>query len=165
MRSSVLVVALVTAAYPAAATAQTTFQVDAVRLATADSELAALRVEYAAAASAGDARRLSALYADDAIAVPRDGVMLRGAAEIQRYSLEALSLVPEGATVILTPRHFEARAGMASETGTFSETRPGEGEPGATGVYVTIYTRGADGTWRIAMDLRTRGRDQPIVRW
>lgn len=165
MRSSVLVVALVAAAYPAAVTAQTTFQVDAVRLATADSELAALRVEYAAAASAGDARRLSALYADDAIAVPRDGVMLRGAAEIQRYSLEALSVVPPGATVMLTPRHFEARAGMASETGTFSETRPGEGEPAATGVYVTIYTRAADGTWRIAMDVRTRGRDQPIVRW
>lgn len=167
MRSSLVVVALVAvAAFPAAGAAQTTFRVqgDPKASAAVDGELAALRLEYAAAANAGDARRLSALYADDAIAVPRDGVLLRGAGEIQRYSQEALSAAGGAATVTFTPTHVDARGTVASETGTFSETRA-DGAPGATGVYVAIYTRGTDRVWRIAMEVRTRGRDQPAVRW
>ena len=164
VRSSLLIVALTAAAFPTTAMAQARFVVDA-NSAAGDAELAALRAEYAAAASAGDAGRLSALYAADAIAVPRDGIMLRGRAEIERYSDEAFSAVPNGAMVTLTPQHFEARGHMASETGTFSETRQGEGQPSATGVYVAIYTRGSDGAWRIAMEVRSRGRDRQAVRW
>jgi uncharacterized protein (TIGR02246 family) len=164
VRGSILLLALTTVAVPATANAQARFVVDA-NAAAGDAELAALRAEYAAAASAGDASRLSALYANDAIAVPREGIMLRGRAEIERYSDEAFSAVPDGATVTLVPRHFEARGHMASETGTFSETPQGEGQPTATGVYVAIYTRGADGAWRIAMEVRSRGRDRQAVKW
>ncbi len=153
------------AATPVAVSAQTAFRVEAKAGAPADGELAALRLEYAAAASAGDATRLSGLYANDAIAVPREGVMLRGRAEIQRYSDEAFASVRNGAIVTLTPQQFATQGSMASETGTFAETPAGEGEPGATGVYVTIYTRDAEGAWRIAMDVRTRGRDKPVVSW
>ncbi len=91
--------------------------------------------------------------------------MLRGRAEIQRYSDEAFASVRNGAIVTLTPQQFATQGSMASETGTFAETPAGEGEPGATGVYVTIYTRDAEGAWRIAMDVRTRGRDKPVVSW
>jgi uncharacterized protein (TIGR02246 family) len=165
VRSTLIVVALAAIVLPAGATAQTTFRIDPRGMSAADAELAALRIEYAAAATAGDAQRLSALYAHDAIAVPREGLLLRGPAQIQQYSVEAFSAVPGGATVTLTPRQFEARGSMASETGTFAETRAGESEPSATGVYVAIYTRGSDGVWRIAMEVRTRGRDQQAVRW
>jgi uncharacterized protein (TIGR02246 family) len=151
--------------YPSHAAAQATFRVDSKAVEAADSELAALRLEYAAAANAGDANRLSRLYAADAIAVWTDGVLLRGAAEIQRYSSEALSAVPRGATVTLTPTRFEAEGRMASETGTFSELQGAEGQAGATGVYVAIYSRGTDGVWRIAMEVRSRGRDKQVVRW
>ena len=150
---------------PAQAAAQGTFRVDPKAFEAADSELSALRLEYAAAANAGDANRLSRLYAPDAIAVWTDGVLLRGAAEIQRYSSEALSSVPSGATVTLTPKRFEAEGRMASETGTFAELTGANGQDGATGVYVAIYTRGADGVWRIAMEVRSRGRDKQAVRW
>lgn len=165
MRRSVLFVALALTAVPAVAVAQTTFRLDAGGTATADAALTALRAEYAAAANAGDARRLSALYTADAISVPREGVMLRGSAEILRYSNEAFASVPAGAVVTLTPKTLESRGSMASETGTFSETRAGEGEPAATGVYVAVYTRDPDGAWRIAMEVRTTGRDKPVVRW
>ena len=167
MRSSFAIVALAAlTAFPATGAAQTTFRVqgDPRGSAPADGELAALRVEYAAAANAGDARRLSALYAPDAIAVPRDGVLLRGVGEIHRYSHEALSAAAGAATVTFTPTHVESNGVVASETGTFSETRA-DGASGATGVYVAIYARGADGAWRIAMEVRTRGRDQPAARW
>jgi uncharacterized protein (TIGR02246 family) len=166
MRRSLLLGALMVVwMYPAHAAAQATFRVDPKAFEAADSELAALRLEYAAAANAGDANRLSRLYASDAIALWSDGMLLRGAAEIQRYSSEALSLVPTGASVTLTPKRFEAKGPMASETGTFAEVQSTDGQPGATGVYVAIYTRGADGAWRIAMEVRSRGRDKQVVRW
>ena len=166
MRRSLLLVVLAAAwTYPCDAAAQPTFRVDPQAMQVADSELAALRLEYAAAANAGDASRLSRLYASDAIAVWTDGVLLRGAAEIQRYSSEVLSAVPSGASVTLTPKRFEAEGRMASETGTFAELQSADGRTGATGVYVAIYTRGADDVWRIAMEVRSRGRDKQVVRW
>jgi uncharacterized protein (TIGR02246 family) len=169
MRSSplgaALAVLLAGAIVPAAAWAQTTFRVDSRSVGSVDGELAALRAEYAAAANAGDAARLAALYAADAIAVPREGLMLRGPDAIVRYSREALSTASPGATITLTPRHFEAYGSIASETGTFFESRMGEEQPVATGAYVAIYTRGADGAWRIALEVRTHGRDKPVVGW
>ena len=166
MRSRVLFAAVALALLTeATATAQTTFRVVPKAGVSSEGDLAALRLEYAAAASARDAARLSALYATDAIAVPREGVMLRGRAEIQRYSNEAFASATGGAIVTLTPQEFATRGSMASETGTFVETPPGEAEPAATGVYVTIYTRDGEGAWRIAMDVRTRGRDKPVVSW
>src|SRR5688572_3167091 len=105
MRASVFVVALAgIAVFPAAAAGQGSIRVDPVAVAPGEGELAAVRHEYAVTASAGDARRLTTLYADDAIAVPREGVVLRGLAEIQRYFQEALAAFPEGATVTLTPK-------------------------------------------------------------
>jgi uncharacterized protein (TIGR02246 family) len=166
MRRSLLAAALAfVVLHPSAAAAQTTFRVDQKALEAADGELAALRLEYAAAANAGDAARLSRLYASDAIAVWNDGVLLRGPAEIQRYSSDALSSVPSGASVTLTPTRFKADERMASETGTFAEAPSANDQPTATGVYVAIYTRGADGVWRISMEVRSRGRDKQVVRW
>jgi uncharacterized protein (TIGR02246 family) len=166
MPSSKFVVVLAAmAVFPAAASAQGTVRVDARAVAPGEGELAALRHEYAVTASAGDARGLTALYAEDAIAVPREGVVLRGPAEIQRYFAEAFASAPQGATVTLTPRHFSSYGRVASETGTFAESHSPEGEPLATGVYVAIYTRGSDGAWRISMEVRTTGRDKQTVKW
>ena len=165
MRSQVLVVtAVVWLAAPGTAAAQATFLVDAPAPVAADTELAALRAEYAAAANAGDAARISALYTADALSLPGEGVLLRGRSEIERYARESLATVPHDASVTLVPRHFSASGHMASETGTFTETR-GDGKPGATGVYVAIYTREGSGAWRIAMEVRSRGRDRQVVSW
>src|SRR5687767_11614378 len=116
MRSSFLVVALTMAAMPVGAAGQTSFLVESKVVEPVDAELAALRAEYAAAANAADAGRLSALYASDAIAVPREGVMLRGREEIQQYSHDAFASVPSRATVTLTPQTLEVKGHMASET-------------------------------------------------
>jgi uncharacterized protein (TIGR02246 family) len=165
MRRSLLAAVTTALLYPSVAAGQTTFRVESQVLEAADRELAALRLEYAAAANAGDATRLSRLYTSDAIAVWTDGVLLRGSAEIQQYSNEALSSVPNGATVTLKPMRLQADERMASETGTFSEAQSTNGQPATTGVYVAIYTRSPDGAWRIAMEVRSRGRDKQVVRW
>jgi uncharacterized protein (TIGR02246 family) len=128
-------------------------------------DLAALRDQYAAAVNATDAAALAALYAPDALVVVADGIVLRGASDIGRYFHDAFAAGAPGARVNLRPERFSVESAMASETGEFSESREGDTAPSVTGVYVTIYTRDAAGTWRIAMELRTRGRDKQIVRW
>jgi uncharacterized protein (TIGR02246 family) len=127
--------------------------------------LTALREKYAAAVNAADAAALGALYAADALVVVDDGLILRGNRDIGRYFQEAFAARADGATVTLRPARFTVENDVASETGGFSESRPGEPTPTVTGVYVTIYTRDSGGDWQIAMELRTRGRDKQLVRW
>jgi uncharacterized protein (TIGR02246 family) len=162
--SAALALAAALTMTPAGVFAQTWVTVEAGAVAPAARDLAVVRAEHAAALNAADARRSSALYAPDAIATLGDGLVLRGREEIARYFHEALEARAAGATVTLSPQHFSVGDRVASETGSFSETRDGESSP-ATGVYVTIYTRDPEGEWRIAMELRTTGRDKPIVRW
>lgn len=150
---------------PAGTFAQTWVTVEASAIAPPARDLAMLRAEHVAALNAADPGRLRALYAPDAIAVLDDGVVLRGRDEIGRHFRDACAARPEDTSVTLAPQHFSVDDRVASETGSFSESRHGEDPGAATGVYVTIYTRGADGDWRIAMELRTRGRDKQIVRW
>ena len=128
-------------------------------------DLAVLRDQYVAAVNAADAPALAALFAPDALVVVADGIVLRGGAEVGRYFHEAFATGNQGARVTLRPERFSVDSGMASETGEFSESRDIESAPAVTGVYVTIYTRDASGAWRIAMEVRTRGRDKQLVRW
>lgn len=130
-----------------------------------DAELTAVREKYVAAVNAGDATALASLYAPDALVVVADGVVLRGAVEIARYFREAFVARAESASVTLRPGAFSVENGVASETGGFTESRAGKAEPATTGVYVTIYTRNAAGQWRVAMEIRTRGRDKQMARW
>jgi ketosteroid isomerase-like protein len=91
--------------------------------------------------------------------------VLRGGADIGKYFQETCAARIPGASVALRPQHFTADDRVASETGTFHESRDGNPQELATGVYVTIYARRPGGEWRIAMELRTRGRDKQLVRW
>lgn len=166
-----IVTALVTAAAlfaPAlqAPGPQTVVTVDAGTLVTPPHDgLTELREKYAAAVNAADAAALRGLYAPDALVVMAEGVVLRGAAEIGRYFHDVFAAGAGGASVTLRPARFTVDDDVASETGGFSESRGGEPHPTATGVYVTIYTRNPAGDWRIAMEIRTRGRDKQLVRW
>ena len=149
-----------------AAAQQTLVTVEpATAVVAADERLTALRDKYAAAVNAADASALGDLYAPDALVVVADGVVLRGNAEIGRYFQDAFAARGAGATVTLRPTRFTAEDAVASETGAFLESQTGEATPTTDGVYVTIYSRKPDGEWRIAMEVRTRGRDRQIVRW
>lgn len=145
---------------------QTVVTVDAAGAASAAHDgLTALRDKYAAAVNAADPAALGALYAPDALVVVADGVVLRGAGEIGRYFEDAFAAGPGGAAVRLRPTRFTAEDNVASETGAFSEWPAGAPTPSTDGVYVTIYTRNLEGEWRIAMEIRTRGREKQLVRW
>jgi uncharacterized protein (TIGR02246 family) len=153
---------IATALLPAQAAAQGSVRLASGGVAQDAREIADVRAAYIAAVNEHDATRLARLYAPDAIAILADGVVRRGRADVTEYFRNALST--DDGDVIVSPSRFVAGVNVASETGSFVEVA-GSGGRRATGAYVTIYTRGADGRWRIAMDVRTRGRDATIVRW
>jgi uncharacterized protein (TIGR02246 family) len=115
-------------------------------------DLAAVRSEYISAVNAGDPQRAAATYASDALAVLGDAEVLRGAAAIGERLRQRLAA--DGGTVTLAPRSFTASGPVGSETGTYT-VRTASGVATGEGVYVAVYSQGADGRWRIAMEVRT----------
>jgi uncharacterized protein (TIGR02246 family) len=131
----------------------------------AAAELAAVRAAFVDALNSRDAARLGALYAADAVVVLSDGRVLHGAADIGAHFTRTSSSVAAG-TLTLTPAQFDVSGDIRSETGSTVETRTGAAGPAVVnGAYVVIYSRQPDGTWRIAMELRTTGRQTALVEW
>ena len=129
----------------------------------ANSEIAALRGEYATAVNLGDVDRASSLYTADALTVLCDGTVVRGAAAVGARINERAH---KHAAVTLMPRRFSYAANVASETGSFVETLEGpSSHTTVEGVYVTIYSRADDGRWRIALEIRTTGRAPALGVW
>jgi uncharacterized protein (TIGR02246 family) len=131
-----------------------------------DTEIAAVRREYVEAVNARDADRVSTLYMSDARAIFSEGGLLRGAVELERRLEAGFAAVASATTITLTPTRFAISGDVGSETGTFNETmRAGGREATVEGVYVAIYSRGVDGRWRIAMEVRTTGPHPAIGLW
>ncbi len=129
----------------------------------ANSEIAALRGEYATAVNLGDVDRASSLYTADALTVLCDGTVVRGAAAVGARINERAH---KHAAVTLMPRRFSYAANVASETGSFVETLEGpSSNTMVEGVYVTIYSRADDGRWRIALEIRTTGHAPALGVW
>ena len=131
------------------------------------SEIAQARDEYVAAVNAGEPDKITPLYTDDALVIPSEGVVLHGKAEVARYFADALQQSPAAGLVTMTPFAATAAGNLGSETGSFEESRitPTGSRAEVTGLYVIIYSRGADGRWRIAMEVRTSGDSRTVINW
>jgi uncharacterized protein (TIGR02246 family) len=131
------------------------------------SDIALLRDAHVAAINAGDMQAVAAVYADDAVLVPSDGVALRGRAEIARYFTRTFSLRDSTRAVTITCVKSESGDKLGSETGRFEEAQMTAAGTltRVTGVYVIIYSRGADGAWRVAIEVRSRGGKDALVDW
>jgi uncharacterized protein (TIGR02246 family) len=135
------------------------------RVRPASAELAAVRTAFVDALNSRDAVRLVALYAPDAVVVLSDGRVLHGAGEIRPH-FERTATSEAAGTLTLTPARFDVAGDIRSETGSSVETRTdGAGSSIVNGAYVVIYSRQPDGTWRIAMELRTTGHQKALVDW
>lgn len=159
---SVVVAAAALSLAPQAVAAQPKIAVNFATAEMSAHELAAVRTTYAEAMNAGDVERIIALYAADALVLPADRERHYGNVAIADYVRRVCQTPGEGTQVTLTPNRFSVGATLASETGTFTESR--EGHPPTTGAYIVIYTKAGD-AWRIAMEVRTRGRDTQIAWW
>ena len=128
-------------------------------------DLAEIRDQYRAATASRDAAALTGLFAEDGVLVASDHDVVRGREKIGQYFATAFEqATPE---VTLTCISTENRNGFGSETGRFEERMTGpEGTvTRVTGVYVTIYRRDAEGQWRVAIEIRSRGAQQPLGLW
>ena len=128
-------------------------------------DLAEIREQYRAATAGRDAAALTGLFAEDGVLVASDHDVVRGREKIGKYFATAFEqATPE---VTLTSISTENRNGFGSETGRFEERMTGpEGTvTRVTGVYVTIYRRDAEGQWRVAIEIRSRGAQQPLGVW
>ncbi|NUR56754.1 MAG: nuclear transport factor 2 family protein [Acidobacteria bacterium] len=143
-----------------------TIRVDWSAAAGTDSPIADVRRDYITAINARD-RRADAFYASDAVAALTSGSIVTGAPALAGRLRTALEQdTAGGVTITLTPTRFMIDGATGSEIGTFTETRPDlTGSHSVEGVYVTIYSRGADGQWRIAMEARTTGSRPPLAIW
>jgi uncharacterized protein (TIGR02246 family) len=131
------------------------------------SDIALLRDAYAAAVDGRDERAVAALYTEDAVLMPSDGVALRGRDEIAKYFSRTFGLRDTTRAVRIDCVTSESEDRFASETGRFEETQTSAAGTvtRVPGVYVIVYSRGGDGTWRVAMEVRTRGGKDPLVDW
>jgi len=131
------------------------------------SKIGEARDEYVAAVNTREADKIAALYTDDALVIPSEGVFLRGKTEITGYFGDALREARAAGLVTITPFAVTTAGNLRSETGSFEESRTTSAGTRAhvTGVYVIIYSREADGRWRIAMEVRTSGDSRTLVHW
>jgi uncharacterized protein (TIGR02246 family) len=140
-------------------------QVDWSAAAGVESAIADVRRNYVTAINARDARA-EAFYAPDAVAALSSGSIVNGAPALAGRLRTALEADLHGVTITLAPRRFVIDGATGSETGTFIETISDATERRTVeGVYVTIYSRAADGQWRIAMEVRTTGSRPPLATW
>ena len=140
-----------------------TIRVDWSAASGVDAPIANVRRDYV---TAFNARReaMEAMYTADALAILADGAHVDAAGAAARQTNTAAA-VPS-VTVTLVPRKFVVSGETGSEEGTFVETSDMPDRPATVeGLYVTIYARGADGRWRIAMEVRTRGGRPPLATW
>jgi ketosteroid isomerase-like protein len=130
-----------------------------------ESAIADVRRNYVTAINARDVKA-EAFYAPDAVAALSSGSIVNGAPALAERLRTALDADRPGVTITLTPRRFVIDGATGSETGTFIETISDAAQSRTVeGVYVTIYSRGADGQWRIAMEVRTTGSRPPLAIW
>jgi uncharacterized protein (TIGR02246 family) len=128
-------------------------------------DLAEIREQYRAATASRDAAALTDLFAEDGVLVASDLDVIRGREDIAKYFSTAFEqATPE---VTLTRFSSENRNGFGSETGRFEErmTSPEGTVTRVSGVYVTIYRRDTAGHWRVAIEIRSRGAQQPLGVW
>jgi ketosteroid isomerase-like protein len=151
--------------FPATLHAQVVMRVENHTAGGVERELTITRGEYAALLNGRDVAGVSSLYTRDALVVLSDGQRLSGASEVERHFTKVLQSGARPASVRLAPQRFEIAASgdLGAESGTFEEAAAGG--PVVTGAYVTIYSRGADGEWRISIDVRTTGGQLPTVIW
>jgi uncharacterized protein (TIGR02246 family) len=131
----------------------------------ATDDFADVREQYRTATSNHDAAALLGLFAVDGVLVASDQDVIRGREEIGKYLANAAGqTMPE---VTLTSISAESRNGFGSETGRFEErVTSSEGAvTRVTGVYVIIYRRDEAGRWRVAIEIRSRGVQQPLGTW
>lgn len=96
---------------------------------------------------AGDREALAALYTDDAVFMPPNQPAVTGREALRQW----MAAFPAVTNFSLTNEAVEGRGDLAYVRGRY--TMAVEGMPADTGKFIEIRRRGADGVWRLAVDI------------
>lgn len=135
---------------------------DAARPFVADSAaIHAAATAFSAAYVRGDAAAMAALYTEDAVIFPEGAAAIEGKPAIQRYWT-----LPAGRRITLhrlIPERVEVHGDVASDYGRYEIAGEANGEAWGPshGKYVVVWKRGADGAWRMYLDMWNRGPAAP----
>lgn len=132
--------------------------------ASAASDSAAIHAvsrEFSAAYVRGDAAAMGAAYTDDAVIFPDRSEAIAGREAIQRY----WTLQP-GARITrhtATPTEIRVEGDIAYDHGVYeiAGERNGQAWGPSHGKYVIVWRRGADGAWRMQLDMWNSRPPQP----
>ncbi len=143
---------------PKTETANLGAETPAIAAALSAEDTAAIRaidVEWARAATAGEAEALTALYAPDATVLPPMSVLLQGEAAKKYWADFAKDF---SGTSELTATAIEGRGDLAVVVGEYRST-PAPKKAGAKalpaeeGKYLEVLEKQADGSWKIKYDI------------
>ncbi len=149
-RAAILLLSLVACAHAPASSKPEADPAAPVRAA-----IAAANAEFAQALLRGDAKAMAATFTEDGEIVPtNERGFVEGREAIEAYQAKRL----EGRRYLeveITTVHLGTSGDLAWETGVTRATiQQAQGAPVAvTGRYLAVWKRGADGTWRIRVDL------------
>lgn len=125
-----------------------------------DATFRAGTAEWMAAYNAGDANRIIALYADEAVVMPPDAPAAAGQAAIRDFLIKDMATSKSAG---VTLRDVSSETGTSGDlgwhAGRFAVVTP-DGKTVATGKYAEIWQR-AKGKWRIIQDIWNN--DAPTV--
>jgi ketosteroid isomerase-like protein len=108
--------------------------------------------EWVSAYNAGDADRVLALYADDAVVMPPDASTASGHADIRAFlDKEMASAKAAGITLAVSDGGAGASGNLGWHDGTYA-VRDAEGKSVATGKYLEVWER-RGGKWLIVRDI------------
>ena len=107
--------------------------------------------EFESLFNAGDAAGMASFYAEDAKLLAENADLVRGRGAIERFWREAISRARTADAVRTISLHEVASSGdLGYALGTVVVRIPSGRE--LTTKYATIWQRGADGRWRLAVD-------------
>lgn len=107
---------------------------------------------WTGAFNAGDAAGVAALYSENGMLLPPDATQIEGRQSIQD---EFQSWIDSGYTnIVFDVVEVEESGDLGYEIGLFSVDYPAEGDQiaTATGNYLVVWKREADGVWRLYRD-------------
>lgn len=122
--------------------------------------LAVLAREFSRAYEAGDAAAMAALYTDDAVLLPHGDTEVVG-----REAIAAYWSLPDDERITaheITALDVEVDGDVATDYGTYTVSGEAGGEAWGPGLgnYLIVWRRGADGRWRMHLDM-WNGRPAP----
>jgi uncharacterized protein (TIGR02246 family) len=110
-------------------------------------------VKFSEAFNSKDAAAVAAHYTEDAAVFPPDSARIDGRANIQNFWKGAIDAGLSDLT--LKAVEVEDQGDWAYEIGELSYSAPGTGDARTTasGKYIVIWKKDADGTWRLYRDI------------